>query len=333
MSTSWSEFINTLALSQSAEPLADNVIYPLPALSFLQIVGPDANKFLQGQLSCDVNSVTKDQSSLGSHCTPKGRMLSSFRLCQNDDNSYWLALHSSITEAAQKALAKYIVFSKAEISQSDKVAIGLHGAAAIKNLTTLFGDIPTADYQQKIIDTGVLICTSSQLQSYELYIDAAQATEVWDELAQGLSIKNAQQQKLIQHQLGLAFVEQATFDAHIPQTFNYQATPAVSFKKGCYTGQEIVARMQYLGKLKRHLYHYKVHSEAELSAGNAVYIEEKKQAIGDIVSTVKTAEKEWDILLILTEEGKAAEQLLVETVPLTQLQTVTLPYEIEVAKA
>ncbi|NRB37494.1 MAG: folate-binding protein YgfZ [Pseudomonadales bacterium] len=329
MSASWPEFVQMLNLPTAAEALADNAIYPLPALSFLQIEGPDAAKFLQGQLSCDVNAVSPEHSSIGSHCTPKGRMLSSFRILQVHAERFLLAMDHSIIEEAKKALAKYIVFSKAEIQKNDWVAIGLHGEQAKNNLQNIFSSIPEGDYQQLIKDDAIIICTSQKQQSYEIYLSPEQAIILWPRLSQGIAIHNAQQQTLIQHDLGLVFIEQASFDAFIPQMFNYQATPAVNFKKGCYTGQEIVARMQYLGKLKRHMYHYLLECNQPLNTGDSVYIADKKQAIGDIVSAVKTAEKRWDVLMILTHEGAGAETLHCNENELTNLQKQALPYDVE----
>ena len=329
MPANWPAFIQALNIPTTAQTLSDNAIYPITALQCLEVAGPEAGKFLQGQLSCDINTINSELSGLGSHNTPKGRMLSSFRIMQCDEHRYWLAIDQSIIDAAEKALGKYIVFSKAETSHTEVITIGLHGKQALANLQSIFPNLPGESYQQSSIEGGFIICTSAEHKSYELYINPQQALALWPKLCDGLAIQSSEQQKLIQHELGLAFVEQASFDAHIPQTFNYQATPALSFTKGCYTGQEIVARMQYLGKLKRHMYHYRLHSTGPLKAGDAVNIADKKQAIGDIISAVETAEHEWDVLMILTDAGAQADALFTAQAQMTQLQKIALPYSIE----
>lgn len=329
--TSWPAFIESLALDNTACEQLETAIYPLSDTAILQISGPDAEKFLQGQLSCDVSNVTLSNSGLGSHSTPKGRMLSSFRLLQQDKNSYLLIMHASIAEAAEKALAKYIVFSKAEISQATTLSgIALHGKKAAANLQSTFAleSLPNADYAQLQHEDVIIICTSAEQQSYEIYLPTVQAITLWPSLSVGVAVTSAAQQKLLQHDQGLAFVEQATLDAHIPQAFNYQATSAISFKKGCYTGQEIVARMQYLGKLKRHMYHYRLRCSNQLRAGDSVHLESEGKSIGDIVSAVAIGEQAWDVLMILTDAGAKADTLYSDGA-MTQLERCPLPYKVE----
>src|SRR5690606_16752353 len=127
---------------------------------------------------------------------------------------------------------------------------------------------------------------------------------------------------------GLAFVQQAIVEEFIPQMFNYQATPAISFKKGCYTGQEIVARMQYLGKLKRHLYHWQADAGL-LNVGDTLFIEQGKQGSGNIASAVAIGEQRWDVLVILTDDAAGAAQLFTETGTLSNITKLALPYTLE----
>lgn len=326
----WSDFLITLNLDSHTHPLISNAIYPLNDTAFFSVTGPDAQKFLQGQLSCDVTKISTSTSGLGSHNSAKGRMLSSFRLLLQKENSYLFAVHASIIDNAEKALAKYIVFSKACIQQEANIAgIGLHGAQAEKNLQELFAELPTEDYAQIQNENGLLICTSKKHQSYELYLEARKAITLWPALSNALTATQASQQKLIQHLQGLAFIEKLSADVHIPQMFNYQKTCAVSFDKGCYTGQEIVARMQYLGKLKRHMYHYQLHAEVEISCGDKLFIEPGSQSIGDVASAVQTAENAWDVLLVLTDKGLDAQSLHNEKGLLSALKRVPLPYSLE----
>lgn len=330
MPVAWSNLIHTLTPKTNPNSLEEEAIYPLTHLSFIQITGPDAGKFLQGQLSCDMTELSQSQSGIGSHNSPKGRMLSSFRISQNAADSYLLCVDHSITDQAKAALAKYIVFSKADINLRDNmVAIGLHGTQAFKNLQSLFDDVPTQDYQQLQTDGILITCTSSVFQSYEIYADASQAIQLWDKLALGLTIAKQEQRTLIQNQLGLAFVEIASYDTHIPQMFNYQATQAISFKKGCYTGQEIVARMQYLGKLKRHMYHFQADYSGQLSTGDPICIEGKTQAIGNIAAAVQVTDLSWDLLLVLTNEAVISSALLINDEALLNLQKIPLPYDVE----
>ena len=107
MSREWDTFLSTLKPASEYTTFVENAIYPCIPCGFLTIQGPDAGKFLQGQLSCDVSTLSETLSGLGSHSTAKGRMLSSFRILQTDEHTYLLKMHNSIIEQAKAALAKY----------------------------------------------------------------------------------------------------------------------------------------------------------------------------------------------------------------------------------
>lgn len=328
MQASWQELVSSLALDTAPQPLLDNALYPQYSQGFLEIAGADADKFLQGQLSCDVSLVTLTRAGLGSHSNAKGRMQSSFRICRTADNTFLLRVHSSIIEQARAALAKYIVFSKAGISVASSVAgIGLHGPKARLALSKHFTTIPEADFQQTIENGCVLVCTSSEYHSYEIYTDFQQATDLWNSLSITLEASPSNQHRLLEHQLGLAFVEADTFNAFIPQMYNYQCTPAISFKKGCFTGQEIVARMHYLGKMKRHMRHYTASCAVELTAGMIVS-DTGGNNIGDILGAVQTGTDCWDLLINLTNEAASAGTLSVAGHQFRNLKEIPLPYHL-----
>jgi hypothetical protein len=311
MTSSWHDFLQTQNCNTTAAELQENALYPLSEQAFLRCEGPDAAKFLQGQLSCNIQLLSLTQAGIGSHSSPKGRMLSSFRIMQCGEHSYLLRVHQSIQQQALQALKKYIVFSKAEITFADDiVAFGLHGPQAQTQLATLLGEIPSASYQQHIQGQSLIVCTDTGQASFEIYSDAATAKALWQPLAEKLASFSDAQHRRLEIQLGLAFVELASYEQFTPQTFNYQLTTAVSFKKGCYTGQEIVARLHYLGKLKRQMYHYKLQSNVALNIADSIQLEADKNSAGDILSAVQTSANEWHVLLSLSEDAFAAEQLL-----------------------
>lgn len=327
MNESWQHFIDSLALGNMASPLQANAIYPQTTQGFIEISGIDAAKFLQGQLSCDIQQLTLEQSGLGSHSNAKGRMQSSFRICRYENNSFLLRIHHSILEQARTALAKYIVFSKATIAiNTNRAGIGLHGDKVPGLLKQFFSIIPNSDYQQHIENDSILICTSATRHSYEIYTTTEKAIALWQNLSKELLPCTASQHQLLENHLGLAFVEAGTFDAFIPQMFNYQATPAISFRKGCYTGQEIVARMHYLGKMKRHMRHYTAEHAKNIAAGDDVFSGNSEQSIGDIVSCVSTGKKQWDLLINLTDEAAKNGVLNLATGSLEKVQELELPY-------
>jgi folate-binding protein YgfZ len=327
MTDFWSKLLANETPPSFEAGLSDNAIYPLEQFRFIEVAGVDAEKFLQGQLSSDVSLLSLTQSGLGSHSTAKGRMLSSFRIAKNADDSFLLRIHQSIAEQALSALNKYIVFSKAEAAINNLVAFGLHGADAAAAVNVFWSELKIEDYQASINEHGLIICSSAKLQSFEIYCTEEKARELWQALSSKLSIHTSCQHTLLENQLGLAFVEQSSYELFTPQTYNYQLTPAISFKKGCYTGQEIVARLHYLGKLKRHSYHYLVETDAKLEAGTEISLADSDKNIGHILSAVQCAEKQWDVIINLVEEYASENELSSEQQAITVLKRFEIDYE------
>lgn len=282
-----------------SKEITDNSFVALSSQRFISIEGPDAKQFLQGQLSCDLNAISLELSSLGSHCNAKGRMQSSFRIFQTGEQSFQLMLHHSISEQALAALKKYSIFSKATLELNDNLAFAVFGKEPENALTTAINARELYAQQSFGELTLVNVCTKTPAYLVFGKPDAVKAKA--EELSQNLTLQSESQWQLLQHQQGLAFVENATFDAFIPQQFNYQHTPAISFTKGCYTGQEIVARMHYLGKTKRAMYRFKINTSATIEVGSVLDSLEGKAAQGHIVSFVNQGDNNFDVLVNTTE--------------------------------
>lgn len=302
-------WINSSALRTSTH-LAENALYPLNS-AFLQVSGPDAVKLLQGQLTADVQLINPQTSSMAAHCNAKGRMQSSFRLVNTAENNFVLRLHSNLIAFAQEQLHKYAVFSKVSLERLDDFyGVGLHGEKAKAALQTFIGSsaLPSEDFGQIISQEMIIICTSKRLNSYEIYSSTATLSALWQRLDQSIVAYHSTQHQLVEYEIGLAFVEDATKSEFIPQMFNYQNTPAISFSKGCYTGQEIVARMHYLGANKRDLYRVQLTGNA-LTLGASLSLEPGKQSCGHIVGLVQVDERHWQALLVLTAAAAVSSKL------------------------
>ena len=327
MHASWQAITDSADKEFPPSPLLANALYPLKNQAFLTVAGPDANKFLQGQLSCDIQQISLLQSSLGSHSNAKGRMQSSFRICLVDTGEYLLRMHTSILDHTRNLLGKYIVFSKAALEiQSDMVGIGLHGEKAEAALKAVFNTLPEEDYNQLSESGRILIRTSKSMKSFEVYTRKEMAFELFNTLSKEVPAASASQHTLVENYLGLAFVQAETVDHFIPQMFNYQCTPAISFRKGCYTGQEIVACMHYLGKVKRHMRHYQALCKQPLPAGTSLF-STGEQSVGDIVSSVDTGGSQWDLLINLTDDAAGQPHTLrTLNTSLADIQEIALPY-------
>lgn len=212
-------------------------LYHLSDLTIIQISGPDAETYLQGQLTCDVTTLQVGQWTPGAHCTPKGKVLAIFRLLRISDDTYFMLYKQGIETNQLPALKKYAVFSKVSISDvsAEFHRYGLAGqhVDAIHSVT-----LPEHDaYVLPITTSRSLILARNTLESPLPLVE--HAMDWW-----GFDILD-----------GIANLSATHQDTHIPQAFNLQAFEfAISFKKGCYTGQEIVARAKYRGSNNRTLF-------------------------------------------------------------------------------
>lgn len=292
----------------------------------LQVEGVDATRFLQGQLSCDVVALPSGGSILGSRCNPKGRMQSSFRLLKLSDERYLLAMTAELLKPQQADLAKYAAFFKVQLSDSTDqwVRLGLWGSHTEEALAAI--DIsreasnPAAGQAISIDDTTV-----------ELWLPASRAHAIAIILTQQAEPVTLNAWQLQQIRLGIGQVHSQTRESFIPQMLNLQQLGGVSFHKGCYTGQEIVARMQYLGKLKRRMYRLTGTATDLPAPGTSIINSTNDQAVGEVVVAALTDEG-MELLAVLQNE---AAQLPTLAIPdsIEPLQLATLPYEEQMAAA
>lgn len=216
--------------------LSTQAFLPLPHFSLLEITGPDAERFLQGQLTCDVVRLSAGQWTLGACCTAKGRMVANFVIARTAQ-SFWLRLPKTQVAALQQHLSKYAVFFKAQMHDRS----GSH---------RVFGKLPSALHNQLNTAPAELLQIS---QDIELHWADGRIERWLPETEVEHSQLANDDWALADIQQGLAWVDESSREAWLPQQIDWHKQGGVSFKKGCYTGQEIVARLEYLGKNKNHL--------------------------------------------------------------------------------
>ncbi|AZC94196.1 YgfZ/GcvT domain-containing protein [Pseudomonas chlororaphis] len=291
----------------------------------LAVRGPDSSKFLQGQLTCNLNYLSDSQSSLGARCTQKGRMQSSFRILLEGDGCL-LAMATELLEPQLADLKKYAVFSKAKLSDESALwaRFGLGNAAAV--LAGLGLQLPPED--GAVARNDGLIAIRVSAERAELWAPADQAGVLREKLSAQLPEGDLNQWLLGQIRAGIGQVMPATRELFIPQMLNLQAIGGVSFKKGCYTGQEIVARMQYLGKLKRRLYRLALNVEELPEPGTPLFSPTHGSSIGEVVIAAR-AEQNIELLAVLQAEAAEDGNLHLGTLEGPGLQLLDLPYQLD----
>lgn len=218
--------------------------------------GEDAEAFLQGQFSNDVRKVDEQHSLLNAYCSPKGRMLSNFRLFRHGD-SFYLRMPEELVENTVSRLRMFVLMSKVTFDEAADTfcPIGVSGPEALEELAKATGVTPP-DRVDAVVQTKefVLIRVPGIFPRFELYANLEAAKRIWDALNVRCAPVGAGPWNLLELLAGVPTVYRETVEAFVPQMANMQLINGVNFQKGCYPGQEVVARMQYLGKLKRRMY-------------------------------------------------------------------------------
>ncbi|MFZ4964312.1 folate-binding protein YgfZ [Pseudomonas gingeri] len=291
----------------------------------LAVRGSDASKFLQGQLTCNLNYLSETRASLGARCTQKGRMQSSFRILLEGDGVL-LAMAGELLEAQLADLKKYAVFSKSKLTDESAgwVRFGLGQADSV--LSALGLDLP--EETDAVARANGLIAIRVSTGRSELWAPAAQAQDVRAQLAGQLHEADLDTWLLGQIRAGIGQVMPQTRELFIPQMLNLQAVGGVSFKKGCYTGQEIVARMQYLGKLKRRLYRLTLDAGQLPEPGTPLFSPAHNSSIGEVVIAA-TAEHSIELLAVLQAEAVEAGIVHLGDLQGPALTLLDLPYQLD----
>ena len=218
------------------------------------ITGADGEKYLQGQITADISQLTNEQHLLAAHCDAKGKMWSNLRVFRRNEGFAWIE-RRSLRDAQLTELKKYAVFSKVTIAADDElVLLGVAGFQARAALAPLFSELPNADKQVVSEGATSLLWFEHPAERFLLVTDEATATRVTEALRGEAQLNNSQQWLALNIEAGLPVIDSANSAQFIPQATNLQALGGISFKKGCYTGQEMVARAKFRGANKRALW-------------------------------------------------------------------------------
>ena len=233
----------------------DCALVALDQYTLLSLEGTDATAFLQGQCTNDFANLADGAWSYGAHCDPKGRMQFSFLATRLTEHKIVLRLHESLAEYAQTSLKKYLVFSKSVLTRLNT----WRGYAVLGANAETF---PRPQSRDVLAHRHSTDCIELWLPETEL--DSATAP----------SLQEAHSRTLWErHQIlaGIAELRSGMQGEFLPQEINLGALGGLSYKKGCYTGQEIIARLHYKGALKKHLYIGRTQLNSSGDVGNAIY--------------------------------------------------------------
>jgi folate-binding protein YgfZ len=317
MKSDWWAFLNRFgALSESdgvlhfgapeqerEAAISGDVLCDLSVHGLIRVTGADAETFLQGQFTNDVRQVTLEHSQLSAYCSPKGRMLACFRLFRHGDD-YYLRLPQERVEVILKRLRMFVLRAKVTLADAsaDWLCLGLSGSGVAQRLTDYLSVIPTS-VDAVIHNKGLTVIQAPGIKPrFELYGGLQDCQNLWTALAEQTTCAGSETWRLLDILAGVPNVYDATAEAFVPQMANLQLLHGISFQKGCYTGQEIVARTHYLGKLKRRMYAARVTGGTAPQPGDELVSAQQNAEVGKIVDACPHPQGGYALLAVLLDE-------------------------------
>jgi folate-binding protein YgfZ len=319
--TTWTDFLSgegaTLdddivsfgdATADTATLAASTVAVPLLHLGLVQSTGPDSAPFLHNLFSNDVNKLPAGSAQWNSFNSPKGRMLASF-LLWHEDEGHSLLMSADILPAMHKKLSMYILRSKVRLADvsAGRALIGLAGPTVAATLEAAGLPFPTTDMHEALV-AGVRTIRLGA-EAAIVVVDTEAAPDAYRKLRSAGAVPagtNAWQLAMVR--AGLPLVTSATQEEFVAQMLNYDLIGGISFQKGCYPGQEIVARTKYLGKLKKRMYRVAVAAQPAPATGDDLYSAAfGEQSAGKLVNVAALGGGAFEALAVMqnscVEEG------------------------------
>jgi folate-binding protein YgfZ len=314
--------------------ITGNVFADLSHYGLVSVHGEDAQAFLQGQFTNDLGAVDDRHSQLSGYCNAKGRLLANFRVFHRGD-SYYLCLPNEMIEGLIKRLRMFVLRSQVTLEDASEtfVHLGVSGADSEEELRSFAGEIPATPHTVCQNEQQLIVRVPGIHPSFEIFTDVDTACELWTRLNVHSAPIGAEAWQLLDIQAGIPMIYALTSEAFVPQMINLQLIDGVSFKKGCYPGQEIVARMQYLGKLKRRMYRTMIDTDSAPQPGADIYCSsDPTQSAGKVVSAAAHPDGGYAALAVLqigSAEGAADLHLGTPEGPRVTLEHLPYPFPTE----
>jgi len=272
------------------------VLCDLSQYGTLRVSGEEAQGFLHNLFSSDVNALTPRAALRSSFNTAKGRALATLLIWRNEQD-FFLHLPQGLCAAIQKKLSMYVLRSKVKITNADDavLCLGISGAGASAELQALFGELPQGALSAVQCDGATLIRLDEH--RFQLCTTPQQAAALWQKLSAFARPAGSPCWDWLDIRAGIPAVLPQTQEVFVPQTLNLDLVGAVNFKKGCYPGQEVVARLHYLGKPKRRMFLAHIDSDEIPAPGTHLFsMEAESQSCGEVVRAARAPGGGCDLL-------------------------------------
>lgn len=312
------------------------VVCDLSPLGLIKVSGNDAQTFLQSQLTNDISEVDSTHSQLNAYCNPKGRMLALFRIFKTDE-SYLLQTPKELLEDIIKRLKIYIFRAQVELQAVDEfVQVGISGPQALESLTQ-FSNISSIKINATIREHGITVTRIHGIQpSFQLLGPPEAMQPIWDRLCELATPIGYPCWSWLDIMAGVPTVLPGNIEELIPQTVNLDLLNGISYSKGCYPGQEIVARLHYLGKIKQRMILASAEHDTVPMPGEAIYIDsgnpQDQRKVGRVVNAQANSRNGYDLLAVINLNSINSDKLALGNPFHVQLKIQPLPYSLSSAQ-
>ncbi|MDY0014244.1 MAG: folate-binding protein [Rhodocyclaceae bacterium] len=340
MTGTWSDFLaqrgarlegTALAFGPPAEDAKLSVqgaaLVPLTHLGLIRARGEEAANFFHNLFSNDVKNQAPDQARWNSFNSPKGRMLASFLVWRQGDD-YLMALSADLQPSLLKKLAMYVLRAKVKLDDpaQDQILLGVAGPTAASVLESV-GLAPLPEVMEVAAQADAQVIRMTE-QAFVLATSPAAAPALFDRLAgAGARPAGTAAWQAASVAAGLPLVTQPTQEEFVAQMLNFELIGGVSFNKGCYPGQEIVARTHYLGKLKKRMYRLHLADGPAPAPGQDLYAPDfADQSAGKLVNVAPSPQGGFEALAVLQTSSAEAGEVHLGAPDGPRLAFLPLPY-------
>ena len=303
------------------------VLCDLSHKGIISASGEDAASFLQGQLSNDIHQVTPQRAQLSSYSSPKGRAYTSFQIMQRQ-GVYYLTLSGDVLEAVLKRLRIFVMRSKVSLEDASESLV--HFAYADpegeQRLQAALGAYPKQINDVLQTANLTIIRQPASVPRFEIFGELDDARRLWSKLKVHAAAVGAEAWDYFDIESAIPRITLASMEAWVPQMLNLQLLDGISFKKGCFPGQEVVARLKYLGKNKRQMYRIAIDS-IQLPSVGASILDEKGEEVGNLLNAVLSPSGDHIEALAVLKIASIAQPLNLNG---ASIRLLPMPYELPV---
>lgn len=299
--------------------------------SLITVIGADSEKYLQGQLTADINALPKNEHTLAAHCEAKGKMWSTLRIFHQTDGFAYI-LRKNVAEKQLAEIKKYAVFSKVTFTEkTNTVLLGLAGQGAAQALADYFPEIPRKANEVIHHENTSILQLPLPTERFLIITDEDTAKHLATTL--NAQINDSEQWLSLEIEAGYPIIDTPNIEQFLPQATNLQALPlSICFKKGCYTGQEMVSRAKFRGANKRAMYLLAGGGETLPEIGGSIEWqlgEDKWRKTGTVLTAVRMSDNTLLAEVVMNNDMEANSVFRIQGDSASRLSIKPLPYSLE----